>query len=177
VIASVAGGDRAGFPARRAPSRSAMGPLNVDSRRSFERLKCANTGHCPRARRVSQIDPLLPFKIGPVNGREAPESGLPLTASVAPRADAQGDLSDSGESARSAARRTTSLSELKMAHELARRLPPSERRRACRGGTRGLSPCDPDEQPFLAPPLGIRLTASTSARRRASATRASPCGP
>jgi hypothetical protein len=37
-----------------------------------------------------QIDPLLPFKIGLVNGREARESGLRLKASVAPKADAQG---------------------------------------------------------------------------------------
>jgi len=48
VDASVAGGDRAGFPARRAPSRSAVGPLNVDSRRSFKCLKCANSGHSRR---------------------------------------------------------------------------------------------------------------------------------
>jgi hypothetical protein len=26
-------------------------------------------------RRTGQVDPLLPFKIDPVNGREAPESG------------------------------------------------------------------------------------------------------
>jgi hypothetical protein len=28
---------------------------------------------------MSQIDPLLPFKIGPVNGRQAGESGLRQT--------------------------------------------------------------------------------------------------
>jgi hypothetical protein len=32
----------------------------------------------------NEIDPLLSSKIGPVNGREAPESGLRLRASVAP---------------------------------------------------------------------------------------------
>jgi hypothetical protein len=29
---------------------------------------CANTGHCPKARRKGQFDPLLPFKIDPMNG-------------------------------------------------------------------------------------------------------------
>ena len=32
---------------------------------SFKRLKCANTGHCPRVRLVGQIDPVLPFEVGP----------------------------------------------------------------------------------------------------------------
>jgi hypothetical protein len=36
---------------------------------------------------MSQIDQLLPFQIGPVNGREAQESGLRLKASVVPTAD------------------------------------------------------------------------------------------
>jgi hypothetical protein len=34
--------------------------------------------------RTAGIDPLLPFKIDPAKGREAPESGLWLKASVAP---------------------------------------------------------------------------------------------
>jgi hypothetical protein len=32
----------------------------------------------------NKIDPLLPFRIGPMNGREARESGLRPKASVAP---------------------------------------------------------------------------------------------
>jgi hypothetical protein len=55
-------------------------PLYVDSRQSLKRLKCANSGHTPAACRTGQIDPLLPFEIDPVNGREAPESGLRLKA-------------------------------------------------------------------------------------------------
>ena len=35
---------------------------------------------------MGQIDPLLPFEIDPVNGREAPESGLRLKAPAAPGA-------------------------------------------------------------------------------------------
>ena len=38
----------------------AKGPLYVDSRRPLKRLKCVNTGHCPRARRTGQIDPKRP---------------------------------------------------------------------------------------------------------------------
>jgi hypothetical protein len=41
---------------------------------------CAHSGHCVTARRTGQIDPLLPFKICPENGREALESGLWLKA-------------------------------------------------------------------------------------------------
>jgi hypothetical protein len=37
--------------------------------------------------RTGQIDALPPFKIGPVTGREAGESGLRLKASIAPEAD------------------------------------------------------------------------------------------
>jgi hypothetical protein len=33
------------------------------------RLLCAKSGHCPRVRRMGQTDPLLSFKIGPMNGR------------------------------------------------------------------------------------------------------------
>jgi len=33
---------------------------------------------------MSQIDPELPFKIGPMDGREARESGLRLKAWIAP---------------------------------------------------------------------------------------------
>ena len=35
---------------------------------------------------MAQIDPLLPFKIGPMNGREARESGRSRNATVAPTA-------------------------------------------------------------------------------------------
>jgi hypothetical protein len=38
--------------------------------------ECANSGHTPTSRRMGQIDPELPFEIGPMNGREARESGL-----------------------------------------------------------------------------------------------------
>jgi hypothetical protein len=38
----------------------------------------ANSRHSPTAWRTGQFDPLLPFKIGPVNEREARESGLSL---------------------------------------------------------------------------------------------------
>ena len=42
----------------------------------------AKSGQYGRAWRTSQIDPLLPFKIGPMNGREARESGLRLNTDV-----------------------------------------------------------------------------------------------
>ena len=48
------------------------------------RLLRANSCRPPRASRTGSLDPLLPFKIGPVNGRKAQESGLRLQASVAP---------------------------------------------------------------------------------------------
>ena len=54
--------------------------ISVDSGRRLRAI----TGHPPTAWRTSEFDPLLPFKIGPANGREAPESGLRLKASVAP---------------------------------------------------------------------------------------------
>jgi hypothetical protein len=40
------------------------------------RPECASTGRSPMARGTRHIDPLLPFKIGPMDGREARESGL-----------------------------------------------------------------------------------------------------
>jgi hypothetical protein len=40
---------------------------------------CANSGHCPAVWRAGQIDPLLPFRIGPVR-RRTPESGRRLNA-------------------------------------------------------------------------------------------------
>jgi hypothetical protein len=46
----------------------------VDSSRPVS----ANTGHSPRTCRTGQIDPLLPFHIGPMNGREALEGGRRL---------------------------------------------------------------------------------------------------
>ena len=48
----------------------------VDSSRPVS----ANTGHSPTARRTCQIDPLLSFKLGLMNWREARESGLRLKA-------------------------------------------------------------------------------------------------
>jgi hypothetical protein len=36
-----------------------------------------NTGRSPTERRTGQIDPEATFKIGPMNGREEGESGLP----------------------------------------------------------------------------------------------------
>src|ERR1700722_998235 len=47
------------------------------------RPECANSGRSPPARRTGQVDPLLSFKIGPTNGREARESGLWPKASCA----------------------------------------------------------------------------------------------
>ena len=38
------------------------------------RQECANSGHSPDARRAGNIDPLPPYKIGLLNGREALES-------------------------------------------------------------------------------------------------------
>jgi hypothetical protein len=52
---------------------------------SLKRLKCANSSHWWTACGTAQIDPKLPFKISPVNGREARKSGLRLKASVANR--------------------------------------------------------------------------------------------
>jgi hypothetical protein len=40
----------------------------------------------PKKLRMRKFDPLLPFKIGPVNGQKARESGLWLKAWVAPEA-------------------------------------------------------------------------------------------
>jgi hypothetical protein len=65
-------------------------PLENNIRRfetSLKRLKCANSGHSPTARRTAQFDPELPFKAGLINGQKARESGLRLKASVAPRTD------------------------------------------------------------------------------------------
>jgi hypothetical protein len=57
--------------------------VNVDSSRQLR----ANSGHSPWAWRTGQIDPLLPFKIGPMNGREAPKSGHRLNASKRVKSD------------------------------------------------------------------------------------------
>ena len=54
-------------------------PLYVD----FSRPVCANSGHSQTVRRTCQVDPKLPFEIGPMNGREAPESGHRLNVSNA----------------------------------------------------------------------------------------------
>ena len=37
----------------------------------YGRRVCANTGHCPRARRMAQIDPLRTLQVCSVNGRIA----------------------------------------------------------------------------------------------------------
>jgi hypothetical protein len=37
---------------------------------------CANSGHWPTAWRTGQLAPLLPFKVGPMNGPKGRESGL-----------------------------------------------------------------------------------------------------
>ena len=42
---------------------------------------------------MSSIDPLLPFKIGPMNGREAQESGLWLGRHDGPRRATQPPIS------------------------------------------------------------------------------------
>jgi hypothetical protein len=55
-------------------------PLQVDCSRPVS----ANSGRSQTVRRTGQVDPELPYEIGPVNGREARESGLRLKASVAP---------------------------------------------------------------------------------------------
>ena len=46
----------------------------------------ANSCRSATAWPTGQIDPLLPFKIDPMNGREAPENGHRLNPSNAPRA-------------------------------------------------------------------------------------------
>ena len=51
-------------------------PLDGRFAPSPRRLNCANTSHYPRAPRMGQMDPEVPFVIGPMNGREARESGL-----------------------------------------------------------------------------------------------------
>ena len=62
------------YPPNRGVQRGGLlCPLYVDSSRPVS----ANTGHCPRVRRMGQIDPLLTYKTGPVNGREGRGSGLP----------------------------------------------------------------------------------------------------
>jgi hypothetical protein len=69
-------------------------PVYVD----LSRPVCANTGRSPRVGRTGQIDPLLPFNVGLMNGREARESGVwPsgqafFTVPAGPRADVCHDL-------------------------------------------------------------------------------------
>jgi len=43
---------------------------------SLKCLKYANTGRSLTARRTGQVDPELPYRIDPMKGREARESGL-----------------------------------------------------------------------------------------------------
>jgi hypothetical protein len=63
-----------GFGADSSPSRDVLvGALSALLRRSLF------------ARQWSALDPLLPFKVGPMNGREARQSGLRLKAYIAPR--------------------------------------------------------------------------------------------
>jgi hypothetical protein len=50
-------------------TQSLLGRLWADSCPSAiaaQRQECANTGHCLRARRISQIDPERPFAVGPI---------------------------------------------------------------------------------------------------------------
>ena len=61
---------------RRPPSRPERPLIFIDSSRPVS----ANTGHSPKAGRTGQVDPLLPYKIGPMNGREGRGSGLRLRA-------------------------------------------------------------------------------------------------
>ena len=58
--------------------------LRLVETRGAEQVFEPNPGHEMGAR--SGLDPLLPFEVGPVNGRKARESGLRLKASVAPKA-------------------------------------------------------------------------------------------
>ena len=57
-----------------------------------ERVQCANTGRSPTACRTDHIDLERAFRIGPTNGREAPESGLPLKARLRQDRPPQTDL-------------------------------------------------------------------------------------
>ena len=50
-------------------------PLNVDSRRSFKRRKCAKSGHSQTTWQQAGLDPKHAFKIGLLDGREGLESG------------------------------------------------------------------------------------------------------
>jgi hypothetical protein len=76
-------------------------PLHVDSR-SRKRLICANTGHSSRTCRTGQFDPGLPYKVGPVNGRETRESGLQTEGVVcAPKATLREASCESVRSTRS----------------------------------------------------------------------------
>jgi hypothetical protein len=61
-------------------------PLSPRSRSHRVRKACANSGYSQTVRRTGQVDPSLTFEISPMNSREARESRLWRTASVAPRA-------------------------------------------------------------------------------------------
>ena len=55
-----------------------QGRFGKDSRRSLAKLEGPQSAHLRRslfARRPTALDPFLPFKINPVNERQAPESG------------------------------------------------------------------------------------------------------
>jgi hypothetical protein len=54
--------------------------LVAPRRRRDGRPQCANSGHTRTVWRTGQINPLLPFKVGLMNGREARQSGLRLKA-------------------------------------------------------------------------------------------------
>jgi hypothetical protein len=64
------------FPHCDVDRRDPQCPVYVDSRRFLKRLKCAKSGPCRTVRQTGNFDPLLPSAIGPVNDREARESGL-----------------------------------------------------------------------------------------------------
>ena len=59
-------------------------PAGASRRRGADPRPRLETSRKPTAWPKGDLDPLLPFKVDPMNGREARESGLRLKASVAP---------------------------------------------------------------------------------------------
>jgi len=58
-----------------------IGPKDASPKRpsnfTLRRRQCAHSGRSQTARRTSQIDPFLPFKIDPMDGRDAPAAVIP----------------------------------------------------------------------------------------------------
>jgi hypothetical protein len=71
-----------GYPIKK---KAKVALRDVRSTSTPARPVSANSGHSQTVRRRGQVDPLLPFEIGLVKGREAPESGLRLKAQRANR--------------------------------------------------------------------------------------------